>query len=344
MDGLTLAEEIDRWSILSPNCTEEARKTFRVAPCGRFNIELGSQKMYYDNYDMDRAEGCIRDVAHAYTKDGGLAVLFGNIALDGCIVKTAGVDESIFHFEGPARVFDSQEAACEGILGGKVGSGDVVVITYEGPKGGPGMQEMLYPTSYIKSMHLGKECALLTPVTSSDRSPVDPHERRKKLNPDRLEAFFNLIFLLHDRHTLVADLTKIVEVLLLEDPLRILSVTVPAEDAAVFLDRLRLHGVTTLLAHLAHESLLGSLPLLDAAAREFVVVEFSGVHHQHLTVTLNDRAGGRAPEDRTVRIIVVCINGKQFFHSRNPFLLVRDFPSPRSLLADSESALSILSC
>ncbi len=162
VDGLTLAEEIDRWCILSPNCTEEARKTFRVAPCGRFNIELGSQKMYYDGFDSDRASGCIRDVAHAYTRDGGLAVLFGNIALDGCIVKTAGVDESIFHFEGPARVFDSQEAACEGILGGKVGSGDVVVITYEGPKGGPGMQEMLYPTSYIKSMHLGKECALLT--------------------------------------------------------------------------------------------------------------------------------------------------------------------------------------
>ena len=162
VDGMTLAEEIDKWCILSPNCLDEAKKFFRVAPCGRFNIELGSQKMYYDSFDTDRAEGCIRDVAHAYTRDGGLAVLFGNIAQDGCIVKTAGVDESIFHFEGPARVFDSQEAACEGILGGKVGSGDVVVITYEGPKGGPGMQEMLYPTSYIKSMHLGKECALLT--------------------------------------------------------------------------------------------------------------------------------------------------------------------------------------
>ncbi len=162
VDGMTLGEEIDKWCILSPNCLEEARKTFRVAPCGRFNIELGSQKMYYDSFDADRAEGCIRDVAHAYTRDGGLAVLFGNIARDGCIVKTAGVDESIFHFSGPARVFDSQEAACEGILGGKVTSGDVVVIAYEGPKGGPGMQEMLYPTSYIKSMHLGKECALLT--------------------------------------------------------------------------------------------------------------------------------------------------------------------------------------
>ena len=162
VDGLTLAEEIDRYSILSPNCTDEARELYRVAPCGRFNIQLGSQSSYYDSYDTDRAAGCIRDVAHAYTRDGGLAVLFGNIAQDGCIVKTAGVDESIFHFEGPARVFDSQEAACEGILGGKVGSGDVVVITYEGPKGGPGMQEMLYPTSYIKSMHLGKACALLT--------------------------------------------------------------------------------------------------------------------------------------------------------------------------------------
>ena len=162
VDGLTLAEEIDRWCILSPNCTEEARRTYRVAPGGRFNITLGSQENYYDTFDTDRAEGCIRDIAHAYTRDGGLAVLFGNIARNGCIVKTAGVDESIFHFEGPARVFDSQEAACEGILGGKVGSGDVVVITYEGPKGGPGMQEMLYPTSYIKSMHLGKECALLT--------------------------------------------------------------------------------------------------------------------------------------------------------------------------------------
>ena len=162
VDGMTLGEEIDKWCILSPNCLDEARKFFRAAPCGRFNIELGSQKMYYDSFDTDRAEGCIRDVAHAYTRDGGLAVLFGNIARDGCIVKTAGVDESIFHFSGPARVFDSQEAACEGILGGKVGSGDVVVITYEGPKGGPGMQEMLYPTSYIKSMHLGKECALLT--------------------------------------------------------------------------------------------------------------------------------------------------------------------------------------
>lgn len=112
--------------------------------------------------DTDRANGCIRDIAHAYSKDGGLAILKGNIAQDGCVVKTAGVDESIWRFTGPAKVFDSQEAACEGILSGKVVSGDVVVIAHEGPKGGPGMQEMLYPTSYIKSRHLGKECALIT--------------------------------------------------------------------------------------------------------------------------------------------------------------------------------------
>ena len=127
-----------------------------------FSTKMGSQSEKWGTLDTDRAEGCIRDLAHAYTKDGGLAVLFGNIAQDGCVVKTAGVDESLWHFEGPAVVFDSQEDACEGILGGKVNKGDCVVITHEGPKGGPGMQEMLYPTSYIKSMHMGKECALIT--------------------------------------------------------------------------------------------------------------------------------------------------------------------------------------
>ena len=132
------------------------------APGNRFSTKMGSQSEEWESLDTDRANGCIRDLEHAYTKDGGLAVLFGNIAQDGCVVKTAGVDESLWHFEGPAVVFDSQEDACEGILGGKVKSGDCVVITHEGPKGGPGMQEMLYPTSYIKSMHLGKECALIT--------------------------------------------------------------------------------------------------------------------------------------------------------------------------------------
>lgn len=162
VDGMTLAELLSKWAIVSPEVTEEAIGTYSCAPGRYFNIELGSQGNRWPELDTDRAAGCIRDVAHAYTRDGGLAVLYGNIAMDGCIVKTAGVDESIFRFSGPAKVFDSQEAACEGILSGKVVSGDVVVITYEGPKGGPGMQEMLYPTSYLKSMHLGKECALLT--------------------------------------------------------------------------------------------------------------------------------------------------------------------------------------
>lgn len=162
VDGLTLAEEIDRYSITSPQVCKEALKKYASAPGGKFNLTLGSQDNYYKDLDTDRTHGCIRDLEHAYSKDGGLAVLKGNIAQDGCVVKTAGVDESILRFAGPARVFDSQEAACEGILGGQVQSGDVVVITHEGPKGGPGMQEMLYPTSYLKSRHLGKECALIT--------------------------------------------------------------------------------------------------------------------------------------------------------------------------------------
>ena len=162
VDGMTLAEEMDQYDITGPNVCKNALKKYASAPGGKFNLEMGSQDTYYKEYDTDRATGCIRDLAHAYSKDGGLAVLKGNIAQDGCVVKTAGVDESIWRFSGPARVFDSQEAACEGILGGKVRSGDVVVITHEGPKGGPGMQEMLYPTSYIKSRHLGKECALIT--------------------------------------------------------------------------------------------------------------------------------------------------------------------------------------
>ncbi len=161
-DGLTLAEAIDQFGITSLHVTEEALKKYKSAPGNRFCITMGAQENYYQELDTDRSAGCIRDVEHAYSKDGGLAVLKGNIAVDGCVVKTAGVDESIWKFAGPAKVFDSQDAACEGILGGKVVSGDVVVITYEGPKGGPGMQEMLYPTSYIKSRHLGKECALIT--------------------------------------------------------------------------------------------------------------------------------------------------------------------------------------
>ena len=162
VDGMTLEEQIRLFCILSPECTQEARQMYLSAPANCFSTVMSSQSNEYDSFDVDRENGCIRDVDHAYSKDGGLAVLFGNIARDGCVVKTAGVDSSIWKFSGKARVFDSQEAACEGILEGKVSAGDVVVIAYEGPKGGPGMQEMLYPTSYIKSMHLGKECALIT--------------------------------------------------------------------------------------------------------------------------------------------------------------------------------------
>lgn len=162
VDGTTLAEAIARYDICGQTVDPEAFRIYSSAPGGKFCITLGAQQQRYETLDTDRAKGCIRDLSHAYSRDGGLAVLKGNIALDGCVVKTAGVDESIWKFSGPAKVFDSQEAACEGILGGKVVSGDVVVITHEGPKGGPGMQEMLYPTSYIKSKHLGKECALIT--------------------------------------------------------------------------------------------------------------------------------------------------------------------------------------
>ena len=162
VDGMTLAEAIAKYNINQKEVDADAWRIYTSAPANKFNIQLGSQNTYYQALDTDRANGCIRDLEHAYSKDGGLAVLKGNIAQDGCVVKTAGVDESIWKFSGPAKVFDSQEAACDGILGGKVVSGDVVVITHEGPKGGPGMQEMLYPTSYIKSKHLGKECALIT--------------------------------------------------------------------------------------------------------------------------------------------------------------------------------------
>jgi len=178
VNGATLGEDILKYSIvgLKPsdinyqlsivNCPEgidsEASRIYHSAPAGKFSTKMGSQNCQWETLDTDRAEGCIRDIEHAYTKDGGMAVLFGNIAQDGCVVKTAGVAPELWHFEGPAVVFDSQEDACEGILGGKVKKGDCVVITHEGPKGGPGMQEMLYPTSYIKSMHMGKECALIT--------------------------------------------------------------------------------------------------------------------------------------------------------------------------------------
>jgi len=157
----TLGQQLETYDIMR-HPSEQVRERYLAAPGGERTTQMFSQANRFSELDADRAGGCIRDLEHAYSRDGGLAVLFGNIAEKGCIVKTAGVDASILTFTGPAVVFESQEDAVEGILGGKVKSGDVVIISHEGPRGGPGMQEMLYPTTYIKSMHLGKECALLT--------------------------------------------------------------------------------------------------------------------------------------------------------------------------------------
>ncbi|TVR34997.1 MAG: dihydroxy-acid dehydratase [Spirochaetaceae bacterium] len=165
VDGLSLKEALSRYDITAPaeNHAESAHAIFSAAPGGQGrNLVMGSQSAVFNELDRDRSAGCIRDVDHAYSADGGLAVLSGNIAARGSIVKTAGVDESSLTFSGPARVFHSQDAACDAILEGRVAAGDVVVIVYEGPRGGPGMQEMLYPTSYLKSMKLGKACALIT--------------------------------------------------------------------------------------------------------------------------------------------------------------------------------------
>lgn len=163
VDSQSLADTLNEFDIADGAGSENAKQLYSSAPgaSGR-NLVMGSQQAMYREADLDRQTGCIRSIEHAYSKEGGLAVLSGNIAESGCIVKTAGVDESIHVFSGTARVFNSQEDACEAILNGKVTAGDVVVIRYEGPKGGPGMQEMLYPTSYIKSMHLGEACALIT--------------------------------------------------------------------------------------------------------------------------------------------------------------------------------------
>ncbi|MEU5881346.1 dihydroxy-acid dehydratase [Spirillospora sp. NPDC047279] len=158
----SLAEHLAAWDVRSPEIGDEARELWHAAPGGVRSTSAFSQDARWDELDLDREEGCIRDAEHAYTKDGGLAVLYGNIAPDGAIVKTAGVEEELWTFEGPAVVFESQDDAVDGILGGKVKEGDVVVIRYEGPKGGPGMQEMLYPTSFLKGRGLGKACALIT--------------------------------------------------------------------------------------------------------------------------------------------------------------------------------------
>ena len=162
VDGLNLAQAIEKYDITNSNISVEVANIYKGAPAHRFNLVMGSQNSQYKELDADREKGCIRNMENAYTKDGGLGILKGNIAIDGCVIKTAGVDESIWKFKGPAKVFTSQDTACDGILSGAVKAGDVVVITHEGPKGGPGMQEMLYPTSYIKARQLGKKCALIT--------------------------------------------------------------------------------------------------------------------------------------------------------------------------------------
>jgi len=162
VDGRTLGEAMECCDLINNQPCDRNEEFYSAAPGGKFNLTLGSQDARYEEFDLDRETGCIRNIENAYSCDGGLAVLTGNIALKGSIVKTAGVSEKVLKFEGPARVFDSQDDACDAILENKVKAGDVVVIRYEGPRGGPGMQEMLYPTSYIKSRHLGEKCALIT--------------------------------------------------------------------------------------------------------------------------------------------------------------------------------------
>jgi dihydroxy-acid dehydratase len=163
VDSSSLQETLNKWDVSRPDHSKEAATLYLSAPASAGqNLVMGSQSTMYTEADLDREAGCIRDMAHCYSEEGGLAVLFGNIAENGCIVKTAGVDPSIFKFSGTARVFSSQDSSCDAILNGEIKAGDVIIIRYEGPKGGPGMQEMLYPTSYLKSIHLGAECALVT--------------------------------------------------------------------------------------------------------------------------------------------------------------------------------------
>jgi dihydroxy-acid dehydratase len=162
VDGKTLSEAIQCYDLVNKQLCDRIEDVYSAAPGGGINLKMGSQETRYEEFDLDRETGCIRNIENAYSLDGGLAVLTGNIAQQGCIVKTAGVSENILQFEGPAKVYDSQDDACDAILEKKVEAGDVVVIRYEGPKGGPGMQEMLYPTSYIKSRYLGEKCALIT--------------------------------------------------------------------------------------------------------------------------------------------------------------------------------------
>ena len=180
----SLDEWLSRWDIRGGSPAPEAIELFHAAPGGVRTTEPFSTTNRWASLDTDPANGCVRDVAHAYTADGGLAILYGNLAPDGCVVKTAGVPEDCLTFEGPARVYESQEAAVSGILSGEVTPGDVVVIRYEGPKGGPGMQEMLYPTSFLKGRGLGQVCALITDGrfsggTSDCRSGTSPRSGQR---------------------------------------------------------------------------------------------------------------------------------------------------------------------
>ena len=198
VNGATLGEDIEKYSILKENIDPEASRIYHSAPGGKFSNVMGSQDAQWESLDTDRANGCIRDIEHAYTKDGGMAVLFGNIAKDGCVVKTAGVAPELWHFEGPAVVFDSQEDACEGILGGKVKKGDCVVITHEGPKGCPGMQEMLDGrfsggTSGLSIGHISPEAASggnIGKIKDGDIIVIDIPSRsiNVKLSDEELEA------------------------------------------------------------------------------------------------------------------------------------------------------------
>jgi dihydroxy-acid dehydratase len=162
VDGRTLGEAMECADLIHQKPCDRQEDIYSAAPGKKFNLTLGSQDTRYEEFDLDRESGCIRNIENAYSMDGGLAVVYGNIAQKGSIVKTAGVSEKVLTFEGPAKVYDSQDDACDAILDKRVQAGDVVVIRYEGPRGGPGMQEMLYPTSYIKSRHLGEKCALIT--------------------------------------------------------------------------------------------------------------------------------------------------------------------------------------
>jgi dihydroxy-acid dehydratase len=196
----SLREALERWDVRRTR-SESVQTFYRAAPGGVPTTVAFSQERRFKELDLDRQGGVVRDAAHAFSQDGGLAVLYGNLAEDGCVVKTAGVDPGIFNFSGPARVFESQEAAVEGILGGAVAPGDVVVIRYEGPRGGPGMQEMLYPTSYLKSKGLGKVCAL---VTDGRFSGGTSGLSIGHVSPEAAEG--GLIALVQDRDRIAIDL------------------------------------------------------------------------------------------------------------------------------------------